>query len=315
MISKYIIPHNQIKMQTTVVSAVAAVAAVPMQTTVVVAAVPIQVPVVQTQVAVQNKKNLSKYICNNCGKCGHLLNTCKLPITSYGIIAFSICADETIKYLIIQRKHTFGYIDFMLGRYSLLNTIHINNLINEMSTIEKQYLLSKTFDVLWEDLWGIKSNYTSDRICSNRKFSNLQESGLLQTIILESNTSWNGPEWEFPKGRRHIKEKEKACALREFEEETGITSRNIHFIENVFPYDETFIGTNYVAYKHRYFIVNINVINCNNCQNFQKSEVSDMKWVDFETCISLFRPYNLEKIKIITSLHTVLTNNNVYSAT
>ena len=33
-------------------------------------------------------------ICNNCGKQGHQLHQCKLPITSYGIILFRVSSDN-----------------------------------------------------------------------------------------------------------------------------------------------------------------------------------------------------------------------------
>ena len=56
-------------------------------------------------------------VCNNCGKSGHISNLCKLPIVSYGIVAFRIC-DGKPEYLMIRRKDTFGYIDFIRGKYS-----------------------------------------------------------------------------------------------------------------------------------------------------------------------------------------------------
>ena len=55
-------------------------------------------------------------ICNNCGKQGHQYHNCKLPITSYGMIVF-MYSDKDIKYLMIIRKNSFGYIYFMRGKY------------------------------------------------------------------------------------------------------------------------------------------------------------------------------------------------------
>ena len=51
-------------------------------------------------------------ICNNCGKQGHMLYHCKLPIISYGIIVFRK-KNEQLEYLMIRRKDTYGYIDFV----------------------------------------------------------------------------------------------------------------------------------------------------------------------------------------------------------
>ena len=56
--------------------------------------------------------------CNNCGKNGHLFHTCKNPITSIGIIAFRPSA-EGVQYLMIRRKDSLGFVDFMRGKISI----------------------------------------------------------------------------------------------------------------------------------------------------------------------------------------------------
>ena len=59
---------------------------------------------------------MSKTICNNCGKQGHQFHQCKLPITSYGIILFR-SSTNGIEFLMLRRKNSFGYIDFIRGKY------------------------------------------------------------------------------------------------------------------------------------------------------------------------------------------------------
>jgi 8-oxo-dGTP pyrophosphatase MutT (NUDIX family) len=54
----------------------------------------------------------------------------------------------------------------------------------------------------------------------------------LQQLIQESKTTWDCPEWGFPKGRRNSYESELNCALREYEEETGYEKRDIAIINN-----------------------------------------------------------------------------------
>ena len=102
--------------------------------------------------------------CNNCGKQGHIFHICKQPIISNGIIAFNrknqleidssdITSEKCIKYLMIRRKDTLGFVDFMRGRYSLFNKIYLMNIINEMTVKEKNKLLTMEFDELWSELW------------------------------------------------------------------------------------------------------------------------------------------------------------------
>ena len=84
---------------------------------------------------------------------GHLFYQCKLPITSYGIILFRFIAEP--EFLMIRRKDSFGYIDFIRGKYSLSNIFQIQKCIDEMSAEEKNRITTKTFDVLWRELWGV----------------------------------------------------------------------------------------------------------------------------------------------------------------
>ena len=100
------------------------------------------------------KRNNNQF-CNNCGKIGHVYNQCSKSITSSGIIGFNKGDDDDdeIKYLMICRKDSLGYVEFIRGKYPLYNKNYIQNLINEMTIQEKASLLTKTFDELWKDLW------------------------------------------------------------------------------------------------------------------------------------------------------------------
>lgn len=94
------------------------------------------------------------YYCNNCGKSGHLYHHCKLPITSNGIIAFRKNNDNIIEYLLIRRKDTLGHIDFMRGKYSVMNRQYIINMLNQMTIDEKSRLITDNFETLWNTVWG-----------------------------------------------------------------------------------------------------------------------------------------------------------------
>ena len=261
--------------------------------------------------------------CNNCGKMGHQFNQCKLPIISYGIVAFSYFNNK-LKFLMIRRKDSFGFIDFMRGKYNENNIYQIQNMINEMSSYEKQKLLNNEFDTLLKEMWNdtqiINNNYHKNEVNNSFKKFELLKSGIsngtnivtLNDIISKSNTCWHETEWEFPKGRKNNKEKDLDCALREFEEETGIPFDNIDIIENVLPFEETFIGTNHKAYKHKYFLTYLENNNTD-LTKFQKSEVSNLEWKTFEECINSIRPYNLEKKKLITNINKVLEEFRLYS--
>ena len=133
----------------------------------------------------------------------------------------------------------------------------------------------------------------------------------LDTLINNSTTSWNETEWEFPKGRRNYQEKDLECALREFEEETGYSQKDVTVIENVLPFEEIFIGSNHKSYKHKYFLAYMNDT-IDNLQNYQKTEVSKVEWKTIEECLVSIRPYNLEKIKLIKNVSKILQEYGLY---
>jgi len=263
-------------------------------------------------------KNIN--ICNNCGKQGHLFNQCKLPITSYGIIAFR-SSGKGIQYLMLRRKDSFGYIDFIRGKYSLNNTYQLQNIINEMSNDEKKRLLNSTFNNLWKNMWGdtLSHVFKNEENLSQKKFEQIKNGIFidnvfvsLDEIIKNSATNWNETEWEFPKGRRNFKEKDLDCALREFEEETGISRLKLNVIENLLPFEEIFIGTNHKSYKHKYFLAHINDEE-EQLNNFQITEVSKLEWKTLDECLESIRPYNLEKKQLIININKVLQEYRLYS--
>ena len=257
-------------------------------------------------------------VCNNCGKQGHMFHQCKLPITSYGIITFRD-SSEGLQFLMIRRKDSFGYIDFVRGKYSPYNLTQLNTIVDEMSIDEKNRILTLPFEQLWSEMWGNTNlQFKAEEIASKKKFETLKEGVIiddakytLDDIVKLSKTKWRETEWEFPKGRRNQKEKDLDCALREFEEETGISKEAITIIENVIPFEEIFIGSNHKSYKHKYFLAYMNN-SLDELNKFQITEVSKLEWKNIDNCLESIRPYNLEKKELITNINKVLQEYRLY---
>tara|TARA_B100001142_G_scaffold327786_1_gene386264 strand:- start:561 stop:1358 length:798 start_codon:yes stop_codon:yes gene_type:complete len=257
--------------------------------------------------------------CNNCGKTGHSFHQCKLPITSIGVISFKE-SGEGIQYLMIRRKDTLGYVDFLRGKYSLYNSEYIQNIIDEMTCNEKDKLLTKDFDTLWKELWGenIGIQYRSEERISRDKFVNLKNGVIhndkeysLKSIIDNSSTGWIETEWGFPKGRRNYQEKDLPAALREFEEETGYSKYSLSIVQNIVPFEEVFTGSNYKSYRHKYYIAMMN----DNAMGgeYQCTEVSKIEWKTFTQAKECIRPYNLEKIELLNNINKLLLEYRLYS--
>ena len=262
---------------------------------------------------------MNENYCNNCGKQGHLYHQCKMPITSIGIIMFRYNKEKNIEYLMIRRKDTLGFIDFMRGKYSLYNKDYLINMFKQMTSEEKNKIKNMSFDELWKDIWKtehISNQYKVEEVISKEKFNSLKN-GIsnkhifynIETIIQETGDEyWEEPEWGFPKGRRNYMEKDYDCAIREFVEETGFNISKLKNLQNILPFEEIFTGSNYKSYKHKYFVSYINYDETMPMDKFEKTEVSKMDWNTYEQCLHKIRPYNLEKKRLITNVHNTLSN-------
>lgn len=262
--------------------------------------------------------NKSFNFCNNCGKAGHLFHNCKHPITSIGFITFRL-NDNKLQYLLIRRKHSLGFVEFMRGKYPLNNYTYLVNIFNEMSIEERNKIKNSSFQELWKYLWGeqIGIQYRGEERVSSEKFE-LLKVGIdnnkyynLEDIINATTSQWKETEWGFPKGRRNYQEKDLNCALREFEEETGYLRSDVRIVQNIVPYEEIFTGSNMKSYKHKYYLGYIES-KTKNTFEFQETEVSDLKWMTLDECIKKIRPYNLEKINILNKVNNVLERYRLY---
>lgn len=247
--------------------------------------------------------------CKNCFKYGHTFYNCKKPIRSYGIILYKTI-EERKKYLMICRKHTFGFTSIIRGKYLSTNSVQIQTYIDSMTNYEKEIISTKDFGELWEYLWcGILNNRKNhDKSHSEMKFNSIRDTLLL--CIQNSETRWENPEWEFPKGRMQLGETDIECAVREFVEETHISSNNINIIYNICPFEEIYKGSNEKMYQITYYLAQLKNEEPN-LFSFQEEEVSRMEWKSLEECLESIRPCNKEKKELVMSLEEILNTYQV----
>lgn len=266
--------------------------------------------------SLQKSEVKQRYFCNNCGKSNdHTYSKCKEPVTSIGVIGYNIDEDGLVRYLMIRRKDSLGYVDFLRGRYNLYNEQYLINIFDEMTNLEKDVISNLDFDTLWGHLWGKESSaikYKNDEKISRNKF-NILKKGItindsfisIETLVKGSKTEWEDPEWEFPKGRRNYGENDYSAGLREFEEETGISRDEINVLQNVIPFEEIFTGSNFKSYKNKYFLAKISNKDVS-LEHYQNTEVSKVDWYTFEEVKKIIRFYNYEKIDMISDIDKLI---------
>ena len=250
-----------------------------------------------------DKNNYKPLLCRNCGLQGHIYKNCPHPIMSFGLICYKIENNE-IKYLMLQRKDSLSFMEFIRGKYDIDNIEYVKSLLYNMTTIEKNMICKENFDNIWNYLWfqditTVKN--TKEFTESKNKFNYIINASFFKSYIASISSVYNEQEWGFPKGRRKIKEYDIDCAIREFYEETRIKKEDIEIYYNIEPFEEIFFGTNKVLYKHSYYIAKlIKNVKCMidiKCLE-QIREIRALKWFNYNEVISHIKKYNIERIEL-----------------
>jgi 8-oxo-dGTP pyrophosphatase MutT (NUDIX family) len=305
-------------------------------------------------------KKLNKNMCMNCGNTSHMFNNCPEPITSWGIILVScsekitsstnihndsICNDilndtyedttpltenkiclsknicNELKFLMVSRKYSLGYVQFIRGLYEPTNSMHVLYIFRLMMQKEIDNIkLSITygdngFDYLWNTFWGKKSD--SIKLCktkhiSKTKYDILRNIGTerkeldLQCITTYIEPDYNMDEWGFPKGRKGKYETEIECAVREFEEETGYSRNDIKLINCIKPIVENVIGTDGIKYKHIYYVAEL--VKNKIIENNVNEEIGKVSFMNVSDALQNIRHYHVIKKEIVEKLFNYYMN-------
>jgi ADP-ribose pyrophosphatase YjhB (NUDIX family) len=250
--------------------------------------------------------------CRNCGQIGHVHRDCPHPITSFGIICYRITQLNTIEYLMIQRKDSLSFMEFIRGKYEIDHDDYIKVLLSAMTITERNLLLHKDFEYLWNYVWYQTSipKHTSEFNIAKKKFDIIKTK--LSNLLDNSLSIFVDPEWGFPKGRRKIREDDVDCAIREFDEETGIGANNIKLIKSLLPFEEIFYGTNKILYRHVYYVAtteyNTNSLVVDPRNYNQAREVRAISWLSYKDSLYKIRDHNQERKKLFAEVNNKIEN-------
>ena len=283
--------------------------------------------------------------CTNCSKIGHDYKHCREPTTSWGIIAIKHqflsklnvlhCDNnlqtangiaiksksdlksigkymDSIRFLMVSRKHSLGYVEFIRGRYKPDNIEGIIFMFQQMMQHEIIRIGKSTFNELWDEFWASdvkKQFYKKEYVESKTKFDQLRDkNGVelgLDFYINNVKAQYDTAEWGFPKGRKSRGESDIDCAVREFCEETGYTLDDIKILTDIKPIVENITGTNGIKYRHIYYLAEMTTNTdprVNKTDQVQSSEIGDIGFFTHREANSLIREYHIEKKNILTNI-------------
>lgn len=212
---------------------------------------------------------------------------------SYGIICITKI-DDKYHFLMVKRKNSYAFIEFILSHFNTLNKNTLLYLLSNMTEEEKHIIYTLNFENIWRHFSSsIPTNnentsfsfitYIKYKNAFHNAFSGSNGEKLREYIRMCNKKS--PLLWEFPKGRKNNKhETNYECAVREFEEETNIEKNkytllyDMNFYDIVSIYDKTkYISRYYIGYMEKNITPKIVFENRN-----QVYEIVDIEWKSIE---------------------------------
>lgn len=171
--------------------------------------------------------------------------------TSVGILCFTKKGND-IKYLMVEKKHTYFFLDFVLGKYT---PAKLPILISKMTIIEKTMILSFNFEFIWYYTFLGNEIFDKNFATSREKFINMTRSKQFEQIkeLLLTSSTHGELIWEFPKGRSQLC-KSITDSMREFQEETGLKYQDDYIFVDNKPNRFTIIGDDDIIYDYYYYL-------------------------------------------------------------
>ena len=175
--------------------------------------------------------------------------------TSYGIACVRKYNNK-YELLMIQKKSSYSFIEFIRGLYDPYRHPDISYMFDNMTIDEKSAINTMDFNIVWYKAFG-RLPIPSDRSKFNKgekKFNLLKDinGGIkLKDLIFKSSSI--ELLWEIPKGRMDKGETDLISAIREFEEETNISKDKYRILFNEGTISYTF-SDNGVRYKYVYYL-------------------------------------------------------------
>ena len=78
------------------------------------------------------------------------------------------------------------------------------------------------------------------------------------------------------------------------------------------PFQEVFLGTNNIRYKHVYFLANYEsdkILEMDLDNSIQTLEISEVSWFPLEICLTKIRNYNTAKKELIKNVDEYLSRS------
>jgi 8-oxo-dGTP pyrophosphatase MutT (NUDIX family) len=176
--------------------------------------------------------NYSKKIQNNylfsLDEISKIKNIKKKLLTNYKSEKFN----SIIEYLLIRRKHSLNYVEFVRGKYDINNSDYLERSFNFITNEEIKLIMANDFEYLWKDMWGSLSQTQKSVINSlesdcidYKKTDVIIDSSFSHTTL--SNSSETECREAFPEGSEYNKFQKSFSLLKAPDSCSLISKKNL----------------------------------------------------------------------------------------
>ena len=215
-------------------------------------------------------------------------------------VGVAICRVNNIskkpELLVVHKRYTYAFADFLHGRYSGNNLNYIKTLFTSMTIEELLDVYSLNFTQMWKRVW-LKNKDEEFFNKKNAKFQRtfMSDGGVNLRQLLASIRCIGALWWEIPKGKRNnLNESDLNCAVRETNEETGIPKHYYHILTNSRRvYSHINMNIKYVSIFYTAITVNNYYKLTDNLAIDKIDEVSETAWMSLEELKILDKTRNI----------------------
>ena len=198
---------------------------------------------------------------------------------SLGIILVS---HDLKRILLVKKRCTYDYDDFILGRYDKDNEIFMHNMFSGMTLEEKLIVKSMDYGYIWFHKHLNNTHTEFYYKCFNKFATNFPTSEAKEKLVsyIDGSTYCGSTLYEYPKGRKNNKtEPNIITAIREVEEETTIKESDYRIIPHIKKMvtdtdrGVRYLCVYYVAILHKPMGTHVKISLKDHC-----FEISDVSW-------------------------------------
>ena len=215
-----------------------------------------------------------------------------LPNNRNSIKRLSTSCKIVTKICCVKKRSSYNYVNLLACKFN--NVDQARDMIKGMTKEEVSLLKTKSYNQMIDDLWLDKNIRLGMPHITNILREREQKLSDVLSYVGLNNIKTEGREiWEFPKGSRENNDNSPLdTALRELEEETQISSKDVEILNPEKTIVHIFKGTNDQYYVSEYFVgllkTPIKELKKQSSDyslrgTYVSGEIGDMRWVEIDS--------------------------------